>query len=151
MSLDNKTKKTIEINVMASVRNILLVVLCAGMMGMGMVKMVGVPELVERFAEWGFTRWMVFAIEHVCKRQGTQHADPVATAHAVISPLRRWINSPMSSRRSTQASESFYDDSSVESKEDDTPVGSPTASETRDVESTGTDATLANEGRLSYG
>jgi hypothetical protein len=62
MSLDNKTKKTIEINVMASVRNILLVVLCAGMMGMGMVKMVGVPELVERFAEWGFTRWMVFAI-----------------------------------------------------------------------------------------
>jgi hypothetical protein len=98
-----------------------------------------------------FIRWMVFAIEHVCKRQGTQHADPVATAHAVISPLRRWINSPMSSRRSTQASESFYDDSSVESKEDDTPVGSPTASETRDVESTGTDATLANEGRLSYG
>ena len=62
MSLDNQTKKTIETNVMASIRNILLVILCAGMMGMGMVKMVGVPELVERFAEWGFTRWMVFAI-----------------------------------------------------------------------------------------
>lgn len=62
MSLDNQTKKTIESNVMGSVRNVLLVVLCAGMMGMGMVKMVGVPELVERFAEWGFTRWMVFAI-----------------------------------------------------------------------------------------
>lgn len=62
MSLDRQTKKTIESNVMASIRNILLVVLCAGMMGMGMVKMVGVPELIERFAEWGFTRWMVFAI-----------------------------------------------------------------------------------------
>lgn len=62
MTLDNQTKKTIESNVMASVRNVLLVVLCAGMMGMGMVKLVGVPELVERFAEWGFTRWMVFAI-----------------------------------------------------------------------------------------
>ena len=62
MSLDNQTKKTIESNVMASVRNVLLVVLCAGMMGMGMVKMVGVPELIERFAEWGFSRWMVFAI-----------------------------------------------------------------------------------------
>lgn len=62
MTLDRQTKKTIETNVMASVRNVLLVVLCAGMMGMGMVKMVGVPELVERFAEWGFTRWMVFAI-----------------------------------------------------------------------------------------
>lgn len=62
MTLDNQTKRTIESNVMASVRNILLVVLCAGMMGMGMVKMVGVPELVERFAEWGFGRWMVFAI-----------------------------------------------------------------------------------------
>ncbi len=62
MALDNQTKRTIESNVMASVRNILLVVLCAGMMGMGMVKMVGVPELVERFAEWGFNRWMVFAI-----------------------------------------------------------------------------------------
>jgi len=62
MTLDTQTRKTIETNVMASVRNILLVVLCAGMMGMGMVKMVGVPELVERFAEWGFSRWMVFAI-----------------------------------------------------------------------------------------
>lgn len=62
MSLDNQTKKTIESNVIASVRNVLLVVLCAGMMGMGMVKLVGVPEIVERFAEWGFTRWMVFAI-----------------------------------------------------------------------------------------
>jgi len=62
MSLDNQTKRTIESNVMASVRNILLVVLWAGRVGMGMVKMVGVPELVERFAEWGFTRWMVFAI-----------------------------------------------------------------------------------------
>lgn len=62
MSLDNQTKKVIESNVLASVRNVLLVVLCAGMMGMGMVKMVGVPELVERFAEWGFTRCMVFGI-----------------------------------------------------------------------------------------
>ena len=62
MSLDQQTKKAIETNVMASVRNILLVILCAGMMGMGMVKIVGVPELVERFAEWGFSRWMVFAI-----------------------------------------------------------------------------------------
>jgi len=62
MSLDRQTKKAIETNIMASVRNVLLVVLCAGMMGMGMVKMVGVPELVERFAEWGFSRWMVFGI-----------------------------------------------------------------------------------------
>ena len=98
-----------------------------------------------------FVRWIVFAVEHVCKRQGVQQADPIATAHAVMTPLRRWINSPMSSRRSTQASESFFDDSSVESKEDDTPVGSPTASETRDRVSTGADATLANEGRVSYG
>lgn len=98
-----------------------------------------------------FIRWMVFAIEHVCKRQGAQHDNPVATAHAVMTPLRRWINSPMSSRRSTQASESFYDDSSVESKEDDTPIGSPTASETLDVDSTGAEDTLANDGRVSYG
>jgi len=98
-----------------------------------------------------FIRWMVFAIEHVCKRQHAGHADPIATAHAVMTPLRRWINSPMSSRRSTQASESFFDDSSVESKEDDTPMGSPTASETRDIDSTGADATRANEGRVSYG
>ena len=96
-----------------------------------------------------FIRWMVFAIEHVCKRQGARHADPVATAHAVMTPLRRWINSPMSSRRSTQASESFFDDSSVESKEDETPGGSPTASEIRDDESTGADETLASEGRDS--
>lgn len=62
MALDNQTKRAIESNVMASIRNILLVILSAGMMGMGMVKMVGVPELIERFAAWGFNRWMVFGI-----------------------------------------------------------------------------------------
>lgn len=62
MGLDLNTKRDIERNVLGAVRNVLLVVLCAGMLGMGMVKLVGVPELVERFAEWGFSRWMVAAI-----------------------------------------------------------------------------------------
>ena len=62
MALDKQTQKTIETNVMASVRNILLVVLCAGMMGMGMVKLVGVPQLVEQFANWGIGRSIMFAI-----------------------------------------------------------------------------------------
>lgn len=60
--LDKQTQHAIEHNIIASVRNILLVVLCAGMMGMGMVKILGVPELVERFANWGIGRTMVLLI-----------------------------------------------------------------------------------------
>lgn len=62
MALDKTTQREIESNVLASVRNVILIVLCAGMMGMGMVKIVGEPQLLAKFAEWGFSRWIVFAI-----------------------------------------------------------------------------------------
>ncbi len=100
-----------------------------------------------------FIRWVVFAVEHTCKMrhiQVNQTPTPTATAHAITMPLRRWINSPLSSRRSTHTSSVFTDDESLESKDDDVDGGTPTASDTR-LESTGADATRDNEGLVSYG
>jgi hypothetical protein len=72
-----------------------------------------------------FLRWMVFAIEHTCKRT---HYDGeiVATAH----PVRRWLSEAFSP--TTRGSSSYFDDeSSIETKEDDPEDGtvSPTAAE----------------------
>ena len=68
-----------------------------------------------------FLRWMIFAIEHTCKRH---HADGeiVATAH----PVRRWLSEAFSP--TTRGSSSYFSDDDIESKESE-PGGTPTAAE----------------------
>ena len=99
-----------------------------------------------------FLKWISFAIGSVCKRQGEGLVEtPVARAvPARPRPLRRlgeWlddITTPTSQRSSV-----FSD---VETKEDDSEMGSPTAAEIRPEETIeGSDATLDNAGLRSYG
>ena len=99
-----------------------------------------------------FLKWISFAIGSVCKRQGEGLVEtPVARAvPARPRPLRRlgeWlddITTPTSQRSSV-----FSD---VETKEDDSEMGSPTAAEIRPEETIeGADATLDNVGLRSYG
>lgn len=71
-----------------------------------------------------FLRWMVFAIEHTCKRH---HYDPrpgeiVATAH----PVRRWLSETFSP--TTRNSSSYFSDDDLESKESE-PEETPTAAD----------------------
>jgi len=71
-----------------------------------------------------FLRWMIFAIEHTCKRHRHEN-EIVATAH----PVRRWLSDAFSP--TTRGSSSYFSDddaSSVETKEDE-PGGTPTAAE----------------------
>ena len=65
-----------------------------------------------------FLRWMVFAIEHTCKRHHREEiADAIATAH----PVRRWLSETFSP--TTRGSASYFsDESSIESKEDEPPT-----------------------------
>jgi len=100
-----------------------------------------------------FLKWISFAVSQVCKRQGEGLVEtPVARAvPARPRPLRRlgeWlddITTPTSQRSSTVFSD-------VETKDDDSDIGSPTAAEIRPTETTeGADATLANAGLRSYG
>lgn len=62
MALNKESKRAIERNALGALRNIILVVLCAGMLGMSMVKLVGEPMLMEKFASWGIGPWLVRAI-----------------------------------------------------------------------------------------
>jgi hypothetical protein len=84
-----------------------------------------------------FLRWMIFAIEHTCKRHRPEEI--VATAH----PVRRWLSEAFSP--TTRGSSSYFsdDDPSIESKEDEpgpSPIGTPTAAEI-----------LPTDGLRSYG
>jgi hypothetical protein len=60
-----------------------------------------------------FLRWMVFAIEHTCKRQEIA-GECIPTAH----PVRRWL----SETPAFSSSSYFSDESSIESKEDEPPT-----------------------------
>ena len=44
-------------NLKAAIRNILIVFLTLGMAGAGMIKIVGLPEVVELFDKWNFPGW----------------------------------------------------------------------------------------------
>ena len=79
-----------------------------------------------------FLRWMVFAIEHTCKRT---HYDGeiVATAH----PVRRWLSEAFSP--TTRGSSSYFSDDDLESKSSE-PDDPPTAAEI-----------LPTDGLRSYG
>tara|TARA_E500000331_G_scaffold358571_1_gene426768 strand:- start:2494 stop:2901 length:408 start_codon:yes stop_codon:yes gene_type:complete len=101
-----------------------------------------------------FVKWISFALKQICKRQGEGLAEtPVARAVPTMGrprPLRRlgeWlddITTPTSQRSSV-----FSD---VETKDDDSEMGNPTAAEIRPEETTeGADATRANAGLVSYG
>ena len=101
-----------------------------------------------------FIKWISFALNQMCKRQGEGLAEtPVARAVPTMgrpTPLRRlgeWlddITTPTSQRSSV-----FSD---IETKDDDETVGSPTAAETRPEETNeGADATRDNPGLRSYG
>lgn len=101
-----------------------------------------------------FIKWISFAIGQTCKRQADLGPDtPVARAVQVGRPpaLRRlgdWlddITTPTSQRTS------IFSDTDVESKTSEPDIedpGSPTAAS---ILPTGADATLDNEGRVSYG
>ena len=99
-----------------------------------------------------FIKWIAFALKQICKRQGEGLVEtPVARAiPARPRPLQRlgeWlddITTPTSQRSSTVFSD-------VETKDDDSETGSPTAAEIRPEETTGADATLDNAGLRSYG
>jgi len=73
-----------------------------------------------------FFRWMVFAMEHSCKRH--HGGEIIATAH----PVRRWLSETFSPTTRSSRSHSYFsedsDASSVETKEDE-PGGTPTAAE----------------------
>ena len=100
-----------------------------------------------------FLKWISFAFSAMCRHQPELAGTPVARAVQLRPrpPLRRlgeWlddITTPTSQRSSI-----FSD---VETKEDDSiELGSPTAAETREEETTeGADATLDNPGLRSYG
>ena len=49
-------------NVLASVKNIFIVVICVGYLGAGMLKLVEYPTLVAEFNYWGFPRWSMYVI-----------------------------------------------------------------------------------------
>jgi uncharacterized membrane protein YphA (DoxX/SURF4 family) len=44
-------------NLFGAIRNILIVFLTLGMVGAGMIKLVGLPEVREWFDRWGFPIW----------------------------------------------------------------------------------------------
>lgn len=44
-------------NLKAAIRNILIVVLTLGMVGAGMIKLVGLEDVVVLFENWGFPAW----------------------------------------------------------------------------------------------
>ncbi len=62
MSLNRESQREIESNVITSLRNIVMVILSAGMLGMAMVKLVGVPQLIDSFSNWGISREIAFGI-----------------------------------------------------------------------------------------
>jgi uncharacterized membrane protein YphA (DoxX/SURF4 family) len=53
---------TMEENIKAAIRNILIIVLTLGMCGTGMIKLVGLPEVIVLFDEWSFPYWSRIAI-----------------------------------------------------------------------------------------
>jgi putative oxidoreductase len=49
-------------NILASIRNILLVVVCVGFLGAGMLKMVALPVVKAEFLYWNFPIWSMYVI-----------------------------------------------------------------------------------------
>jgi hypothetical protein len=49
-------------NILASVKNILMLVICVGFLGAGMLKLVELPALVAEFAYWNFPKWSMYLI-----------------------------------------------------------------------------------------
>jgi len=49
-------------NILISFKNILILVICVGFLGAGMLKMVELPALVAEFNYWGFPVWVMYVI-----------------------------------------------------------------------------------------
>jgi putative oxidoreductase len=49
-------------NILISLKNIFIVIICVGFLGAGMLKMVELPELVAEFNYWGFPAWIMYVI-----------------------------------------------------------------------------------------
>ncbi len=45
-----------------AIANILIIVLCLGMVGAGMIKLMGVPQLIEWWDAWGLPHWLRYVI-----------------------------------------------------------------------------------------
>ena len=49
-------------NILASLKNIFIVIICVGFLGAGMLKLVELPALVAEFKYWGFPLWSMYLI-----------------------------------------------------------------------------------------
>ena len=81
-----------------------------------------------------FIRWVVFAVEHTCKQTDNQ-GEIIPTAHPVRR-VRDWVSETFSptTRRSSSYFSQDSEGSSVETKDDDPEIGSPTAAAIRPTE-----------------
>ncbi len=79
--------ESIKRNFLVGVHHVLLMVLVAGMLGVGMMKCVGSPDVVESFQNWGLPDWSRYVVGVVELIIGICLVIPVTRKYALFSLL----------------------------------------------------------------